>query len=155
MTEKEKAKDKRLQKTYGITLAQYNQILELQDGKCAICGKKATDFKVNLNVDHQHLKIQIKRNEDKESCVKWFAWTDDIKHQNLPSGYGGRTKAEAIAMAKSYLMPYSIRGLLCPGRHGRAGQGCCNRLLGRVDSRDWLRSALSYIENPPARKILG
>jgi hypothetical protein len=44
---------------------------------------------------------------------------------------------------------FSVRGLLCGGRW--AG---CNRKLGRLDKIDWLQSALEYIINPPAHKII-
>ena len=39
----------------------------------------------------------------------------------------------------------TVRGLLCGGRW--AG---CNRKLGRIDNKEWLKGALEYITNPPA-----
>lgn len=42
-----------LQKTYGISTEEYDRILEAQDGKCAICGRKPTGKK-RLAVDHDH-----------------------------------------------------------------------------------------------------
>lgn len=43
-------KDERLQETYGITLDEWQQILDLQGGVCAIClGKR-----VNYDTDHDH-----------------------------------------------------------------------------------------------------
>lgn len=43
-----------LQKKYGITLSDYNEMLEAQGGVCAICHKPPKKDK-NLAVDHNHL----------------------------------------------------------------------------------------------------
>jgi 5-methylcytosine-specific restriction endonuclease McrA len=144
---KERDRDKRLRKTYGITLDQYNQILDAQDGKCAICGRPATDFKTSLNVDHFHFKITaIKINDG------WIAATkfpDGRTFQQMK-----KTKKDAIAAVRELALRHSVRGLLCPGRHGKAGNGCCNRLLGRVDNIHWLLQSVHYLENPPAKIVL-
>ncbi len=42
-----------LLKVYGITLEQYDEILRIQDGKCAICGTVPKGGKP-LHVDHEH-----------------------------------------------------------------------------------------------------
>src|SRR5438046_2851613 len=43
-----------LLRTYGITWAEYNEMLALQNGLCAICGNPP---KINrLAVDHEHIK---------------------------------------------------------------------------------------------------
>jgi len=49
-------RDKYLQRTYGITLKQYNTMLRKQRYKCAICGKKSKDSKIAFDVDHDHLR---------------------------------------------------------------------------------------------------
>lgn len=41
-------------KKFGITINQYNTMLELQGGGCAICGKSAADNGKALAVDHNH-----------------------------------------------------------------------------------------------------
>lgn len=41
-----------LKKLYGISLAEYEKLLSVQDGKCAVCGQ--TDEWFNLAVDHCH-----------------------------------------------------------------------------------------------------
>lgn len=53
---RDKARDKYLKKTYGISLAKYNSILEEQDGKCFICQRtpKQIRKKRALAVDHCH-----------------------------------------------------------------------------------------------------
>lgn len=56
MTDEERAERQRdlyLQRTYGITSAEYDELLEAQDGHCAVCPKKPTK-KRRLAVDHDH-----------------------------------------------------------------------------------------------------
>ena len=43
-----------LKRLYGITLEQYNELLEKQNGCCAICNRHRSTFKMNLAVDHCH-----------------------------------------------------------------------------------------------------
>lgn len=47
--------DARLRSRYGITRDEYNAMLEVQDGRCAICGKEGGGSRGNmLDVDHDH-----------------------------------------------------------------------------------------------------
>lgn len=48
-----RAHDRYLQRTYGITIEEYEQILELQGGVCYIC-RRATGRTRRLSVDHDH-----------------------------------------------------------------------------------------------------
>ena len=48
----DKARERHLRITYGITCEQYEDILEAQDGRCAIC--RAKPRKIRLAVDHDH-----------------------------------------------------------------------------------------------------
>lgn len=41
-------------KKYGLTLEQYNQMLESQNHCCAICSKHESEQKNSLAVDHNH-----------------------------------------------------------------------------------------------------
>lgn len=50
----DKKANSRLLREYGITLDQYNQMFEEQEGKCAICGKHQSELKFALAVDHNH-----------------------------------------------------------------------------------------------------
>lgn len=43
-----------LKHTYGITLDDYNRMLDSQNGVCAICGKSPSEYKRKLHVDHDH-----------------------------------------------------------------------------------------------------
>ncbi len=46
--------DKRLQRTYGITIADYDRMYEQQRGQCAICGRHQSALGYRLYVDHSH-----------------------------------------------------------------------------------------------------
>ena len=60
LSKKDKARDKYLQRTYGITLAQYNQLLSSQNDSCGICGKHKSFEGRNLAVDHDHVTLEIR-----------------------------------------------------------------------------------------------
>lgn len=47
-------RDRRLQATYGISETEYERLLHLQHGRCAICQRPYSDAHP-LIVDHQHL----------------------------------------------------------------------------------------------------
>ncbi len=57
---KDKIRDRRLKRTYGISSVDYDRMLEAQGGKCAICGtdkgavRKKTGSGYALYVDHCH-----------------------------------------------------------------------------------------------------
>lgn len=58
--------DRALRRKYGITLAQYEEILASQNGVCAICKRKETSFDVKtrgvrrLSVDHCHKTKKVR-----------------------------------------------------------------------------------------------
>ena len=57
----EKIRNHDLLKSFGITLGDYNNMLEYQDGVCAICGDYETDNNAkNLAVDHNHQTGKIR-----------------------------------------------------------------------------------------------
>ena len=45
---------------YGISLEDYNQLFEGQEGKCAICKKHQTELRIRLHVDHCHETGEIR-----------------------------------------------------------------------------------------------
>lgn len=51
---KDRQRCKSFQKLYGITLEEYNQMLEEQDNQCGICGVQESEADVKLSVDHCH-----------------------------------------------------------------------------------------------------
>lgn len=106
---------KRLLKTYGISIEEFEALWSFQNGRCAICGRALEDVHqigmpgwdrgVRIEVDHDH--------------------NPDLKPRQ------------------------AVRGLLCGGRW----KGC-NRRLGNMDNKIWLRQVLAYLENPPAQQFL-
>lgn len=56
----ETPRGKHLRRTYGISVAQYEELLEKQDHCCAICGKHADEEKRSLAVDHNHVTGEIR-----------------------------------------------------------------------------------------------
>jgi hypothetical protein len=89
-----------IEKTYGIGTREYNAILAVQGGGCAICGARSRTKRFPVDHDHQ------------------------------------LTGREAV------------RGILC--------KRCNKDLLGSAhDNVDILRRAVAYLEDPPARQVLG
>jgi len=60
-----------LKRLYGITVEDYENILKLQDGGCAICGKKQGVEKKRLAVDHSHQDRRV-RGLLCHRCNKWL-----------------------------------------------------------------------------------
>jgi len=50
----------RLKRVYGITLEQYDFLLEKQKGCCAICDRHESQFKTRLVIDHNHKTGRIR-----------------------------------------------------------------------------------------------
>lgn len=55
----QQARDKEYKKKYGITLEQYNELLESQNNGCAICAKPCATG-MNLAVDHDHTTGKVR-----------------------------------------------------------------------------------------------
>jgi len=49
-----RARDRCLQKLYGISLNDYNELFATQKGMCPACGKHQGEFDKSLVVDHDH-----------------------------------------------------------------------------------------------------
>lgn len=54
MTKKEKARDRYLRNTYGLTLRGYRLRFDAQGGKCDLCKGASKNSKRSLHVDHNH-----------------------------------------------------------------------------------------------------
>ena len=48
-----------LKRKYGITVSQYEELLEQQNYRCAICDKHMDDQKNNMHVDHAHTESEF------------------------------------------------------------------------------------------------
>lgn len=55
----DRVRDRRLQRKFGITLAQYNQMLADQKNTCAIC-KGPPSGKGAFHVDHDHISGKVR-----------------------------------------------------------------------------------------------
>lgn len=53
-------KDRKLKRTYGISFAEYEKMLNAQNGKCAICGTTSTGSRKAFHVDHDHKTGKIR-----------------------------------------------------------------------------------------------
>jgi len=73
-----KIKDQRLQRKYGITLDQYNDMIKQQNGVCAICNKPG-----KLVVDHNHGTGRV-RGLLHTSCNRAIGYLQD-KHEIILS----------------------------------------------------------------------
>ena len=145
MTKKEKAKDKRLRKTYDWTLEMYDALLAEQGGACAGCGKPATLKRMNL--DHHHFHIHARRCAVPDAVnAKWVARADI----DGCTWHWGNTKKAVTEAARKEALPLSVRGILCAGRYGTG----CNTKIGRADDPVWHDKISVYLKNPPAKKIL-
>lgn len=51
---------KALKRLYGITVEQYNDLFEVQQGKCVGCGRHQVEFSKSLVVDHCHTTGKIR-----------------------------------------------------------------------------------------------
>jgi hypothetical protein len=159
LEQKNKERDKRLQKNYGWTLERRTRLAEKQGNRCAICGRP--EGQSPLQMDHYHFKVSAvacthgepKTGLSENGLVSlpyghgWIA-VAHLPHKMLPWRWA-RAKTDAIRLAKEDALPHSVRGLLCPGRHGTG----CNTKLGRADNIEFLEKALAYLKNPPAHGI--
>ena len=62
MTSNLKNRERQLKSRYGITVDQYNQLLEKQDGHCALCPATTgwKKFDRPLHVDHDHITGKVR-----------------------------------------------------------------------------------------------
>jgi hypothetical protein len=61
LADPERTRGKYLRETYGIKLSDYDDMLEAQGHKCAICGQDETRFKKKLVVDHDHATGEVRQ----------------------------------------------------------------------------------------------
>lgn len=105
----DKLADKRLQKTYGITLAEYDAMLAEQGGVCKICQKPPGKFRLSVDHDHRFDRVKIKIYK----MMRRFqaSATNVVLNVNLLEVFSSR-KIARIQM-KQILRRLSIRGILC------------------------------------------
>ena len=57
--DRDKERSRHLVAKYGITLADYEKMLDAQDGKCAICGRPEPESR-SFDVDHDHATGEVR-----------------------------------------------------------------------------------------------
>ena len=131
-----RAKDKRLQKLYGITIETYSHMLLMQDGVCAIC--KHPPGTKSLSVDHDHkwkyYKIVVNQIADERFIAK-LGGCSAPTYVSL-RGHGS-SKKEARDRLKGLLKRASVRGLLC--------FSCNGGLRKYRDNPEYLANAAEYL----------
>ena len=127
--------DLRLQKTYGITLEEYNRLLEDGDGRCWICGVEPLARRLHVDHDHGWKKIKIE-SKKYDGCGEWHSKSV----YNGKEHYGrGTTKSLSLKDVKIELRRASVRGLCC---------SWCNRGLRFYhDDPALLKNAAGYLIN--------
>lgn len=95
-------RDTYLRKNYGMSLFDYNNILDLQGRKCYLCQRSVNQFPKSLNVDHNH-KTGLVRGLLCTNCnylvgiiEKRGASTVENFIRNLASGYLNRDALKMI-----------------------------------------------------------
>lgn len=104
----DRKRDAYLRRKYGISLNEYNEMLDKQSGVCYVCQKPPVTR--SLAVDHDHKFLYIKRRSWKDNSM-WFA---DADYRGLRHLGTGLTRSGAVQALKKALSRSSIRGLLCP-----------------------------------------
>jgi hypothetical protein len=74
-----KTRNNQLKQKYGITLAEYNQMLFDQNGCCAICGEHHTIKNKTLHVDHCHTTGKVRGLLCQHCNTAIGKFKDDIK----------------------------------------------------------------------------
>lgn len=103
----DKETNARLLRTYGISLDEYKEMLEQQNGGCAICGRPPGDKRLHVDHDHRFDRVKLK------SVKTELGWKTTTPENFVPwvSAYG-KTKSIALKTVRQQLRRLSIRGLL-------------------------------------------
>lgn len=112
--QQERAADLRLLRTYGITLAEYNERLAQQGGGCAICSKGPATKRLHTDHCHKFVKqFKIVREKLRDGCYLAYAEhrTDKTSRQYVQ--FTDATAKLAAHAVKQALKKRSVRGILC------------------------------------------
>lgn len=60
LADKERARWYNIKRLYGISQAEYEELLEEQGYACGICKRHVTEFDKKLSVDHDHKSLEVR-----------------------------------------------------------------------------------------------
>ena len=127
----DRAADQRLRKVYGISLAEYGQLLEAGGGGCWVCSTKPTGRRLHVDHDHGWKKIPLVV----EKVGK--GWKASAEYNERVYWDYAEKQSVSKKLLRVQLKRASVRGLLCyPHNAG---------LQKFQDNRQWLRAASIYI----------
>jgi predicted Zn-ribbon and HTH transcriptional regulator len=113
--ERERLKDKRIQRKFGITLADRDARIREQNNKCQTCGVPF-DESHPPNIDHYHFRVRAFRVSPGDLLFapahKWRACGFTEKDA-VYCTRTAKTKSAAIEAVKQIMRPWSVRGVLC------------------------------------------
>ena len=129
----DKAADQRLQKTYNITLREYEEMAKQNNGCCWVSGKPAGTRRLHVDHDHSWKKVKIDTAKLKGG---WCA--SGIYNKVEYVGFNTK-KSLAVRKVKRDLLRASVRGLL--------SYQINSGLQKFGDDPRLLRAAADYLEN--------
>lgn len=133
----ESQRDRALQKKYGISEKEWDEMFAKQGKVCKICGRPPSGRSLHTEHDHRLVYYKIKTKKLEEG---WLAETnDEINPIRLGFNSVRKTKSEAIRAVKRSLLRASIRGICC--------YGCNSMLRWGHDDPSILRSAAKYLDD--------
>jgi hypothetical protein len=102
----DKEADRRLQKTYNITLREYDEMARRSNGLCWVSGKPAGTRRLHVDHDHSWKKVKIETTKLKEGweAVATYNGSEFV-------GFNAK-KSLVIRKVKRDLLRASVRGLL-------------------------------------------
>src|SRR5665213_342023 len=135
-------KDIRLRKKFGIDLAEHDRRRAEQNDKCGICGGPLDAYGPPC-VDHYHFHVEVSRHDPTpQDATKWCAEAYNELGKTMAICHS-ITRKQAIADAKRYAMPKSVRGLLC-FKCSRA-LDYVERFFGAARNPDILNNVANYL----------
>jgi hypothetical protein len=129
----DKDADRRLQKTYNITLAEYNELANRNHGCCWVSGKPAGSRRLHVDHDHSWKKVKIATLKLKDG------WCASALYNGVEYVGFNTKKSLAVRKVKRDLLRASVRGLL--------SYQINSGLQKFGDDPRLLRAAADYLEN--------
>lgn len=128
----DRATDLRLQKTYGITLKEYNKLCGMNGGNCWICNKPAGTRRLSVDHDHSYSKVKLL------ATRTGGEWTASGRYNGVAYYCSDKSKTVAKQEVRNQMKRASVRGVACVW---------CNRGLRYYhDEPIFLRAAAEYLE---------